>query len=403
MTTILIVGLAFAATTYLRKRLSEAKCVVFGDNKLYGQSKWLGGAKSRDGIVYGVPGDHPRVLRVDPRTSSITVIGPEFKGKNKWLRGVTSSLNGCIYMIPACANRVLKLDPSTDEVTLIGPSFEAFSKWRWHGGSIAPENGCIYAAPCNASRVLKIDPRNDEVTLIGDSYEDRTKWYGCLVGSDGAIYAIPQNAHKVLRIDPQSDTTSLMAYEEKSVRAAPDFFNARHKWHGCVASRHKHYIYGIPNHSSRVLKIDVRKQVVSLVGPELVGKDFGWNDGKYKYLGGVLGANDAIYFMPGFAEKVLKVVPNTDEITVLEPSLGDRQNKWQNGFAARDGCVYGIPVQAQCVLRIDTRNDRVTTLSGAPMTRDAYEGGVIVNGELFCIPMRARCMMKVVPAGGGFW
>ena len=36
------------------------------------------------------------------------------------------------------------------------------------------------------------------------------------------------------------------------------------------------------------------------------------------------------------------------------------------------------------------------------MTRDAYEGGVIVNGELFCIPMRARCMMKVVPAGGGF-
>jgi hypothetical protein len=76
-------------------------------------------------------------------------------------------------------------------------------------------------------------------------------------------------------------------------------------------------------------------------------------------------------------------------------SLANRQN----GFAARDGCVYGIPVQAQCVLCIDTRNDNVSTLSGAPMTRDAYEGGVIVNEELYCIPMRARYMMKVVPGG----
>ena len=129
MTTILIVCFGFVASTYMRKRLSKAKLVLFGDNKLYGQSKWLGGAKSQDGIVYGVPGDHPQVLRVDPRTSQITTIGPAFKGKNKWLRGVTSSLNGCIYMIPACADRVLKLDPRTEKVSFIGPSFERFSKW----------------------------------------------------------------------------------------------------------------------------------------------------------------------------------------------------------------------------------------------------------------------------------
>ena len=321
-----IVAATVITTSYLRKRLAKAKLVLFGNGKLYGQSKWLGGATSLDGIVYGVPGDHLQVLRVDPRTSEITTIGPHFSGKNKWLRGVTAA-NGCIYMIPACANRVLKIDPSqNDKVTLIGPSFERFSKWRWHGGSIAPCNGCIYATPCNASQVLKIDPRTDEVTLIGTKYEDRTKWYGCLVGSDGAIYAIPQNAQNVLRIDPSNDTTSLMKCDETC--STLDYFSTKHKWHGCVASRHKHFIYGIPNHASRVLKIDVRKQIVSLIGPELLGKDFGWNDGKYKYLGGVLGQNDAIYFMPGFAEKVLKVVPGTDEISVLEPSLGDRQNKW---------------------------------------------------------------------------
>jgi len=94
------------------------------------------------------------------------------------------------------------------------------------------------------------------------------------------------------------------------------------------------------------LRIDTTSGEVSTFGGPLVGPDFGYLDGKYKYLGAVVAKNGTIYCMPGHAEKVLKIVPDTGFVGVIGPSLRDRANKWQNGFVGRDHAVYGIPLRA---------------------------------------------------------
>lgn len=45
---------------------------------------------SPDGkYIYGVPGHATRVLRVTVATGEVDLIGPEFVGHHKWLRGVS--------------------------------------------------------------------------------------------------------------------------------------------------------------------------------------------------------------------------------------------------------------------------------------------------------------------------
>ena len=69
-------------------------------------------------------------------------------------------------------------------------------------------------------------------------------------------------------------------------------------------------------------------------------------------LGGVLGGNGIIYAVPFYATSVLRLDPNTEQITTLG-SLSGESWKWQGGVLAGNGIVYGMPSCADSVLRID--------------------------------------------------
>ena len=59
------------------------------------------------------------------------------------------------------------------------------------------------------------------------------------------------------------------------------------KWHGGAASSDGRVIYGFPNHSDYVLRIDTTTDVVSLIGgPKVLksGRHRNPQDGKYKYV-----------------------------------------------------------------------------------------------------------------------
>ena len=60
------------------------------------------------------------------------MIGPILPGKQKWYGGILGE-DGCIYAMPMCAKQVLKIDPSTQEVKLIGRDLSS-KGWKWHGG-----------------------------------------------------------------------------------------------------------------------------------------------------------------------------------------------------------------------------------------------------------------------------
>ncbi|CAE7254402.1 unnamed protein product [Symbiodinium natans] len=364
-----------------------AQCSVeILDAAIMGRDKWLGGELGDDGCVYGVPGSALRVLKVSPSDGVVETIGPELPGKFKWLRGI--QVDGFIYGVPTNSERVLQISPASGTVELIGESFKG--AWKWHGGVLCPVDSCVYAIPCNAESVLKIFPDGRIATIAEGSpvLKGRCKWYGGLLGGDGCIYGIPNCAESVLKIDPAKQEVSTIG---------PKFLQGGQKWHGGVVGKDG-CIYGVPSHAEAVLKIDPMAQKVSTIG-EPIDSGLWRPNGKYKYGGGIVAPSGAVYCFPSDADFVLKIVPETETVSLIGPRF-EGHNKWQNGFVGRDGNVYAIPCNAPGVLQIVCATDGVTTIPidmENPNLQDKWEGGVEANGDMYCMPQNAKKVLRIAP------
>ncbi|CAK9117263.1 unnamed protein product [Durusdinium trenchii] len=350
-----------------------------------GRDKWLGGELGQDGCVYGIPGSASRVLKITPSTREVELCGPEMTGKFKWLRGI--SLDGCIYGVPTNSAQVLQITCATGQVDLIGEVFKG--DWKWHGGVYCPQDQSIYGIPCNAECVLKIS-KGSVTTFAHDSpvLKGRCKWYGGLLGCDGCIYGIPNCAPSVLKIDPHS---------QEVINIGPTFSQGGQKWHGGVVGKDG-CIYGIPSHADAVLKIEPSTGSVRTIGQPIESGTWRPN-GKYKYGGGVVADDGTIYCFPSDADFVLKILPEKEEVVTIGPRF-EGHNKWQNGFVGKDGNVYAIPCNAPGVLQINCRTDRVQMLPidmENPMLQDKWEGGVVANGEMYCMPQNAKRILRIAP------
>jgi len=395
---------------------------------LQGQDKYLGGMASPCGrYVYGVPGSARRVLRIRVRDGHMDWIGGATTGKFKWLRGVEVPPPpppcaddddsddrqrypfGCCLALPCNAASILKVNPATDQVYTFGEDLLrncGSDRWHYHGGNLAANNGWIYAIPANAERVLKFHPFTDEAMFIGPSFVGGQKWFGGIVGSDGCIYGVPHNERGVLKIDPITDEVSLLVLENGQLLPEGQW-----KWHGGLRAGHK--IYGFPNNADNILVIDCQQGRVYTVGDSSKlqsGRHRIPQDGRYKYLGGALSLNgNFAYLFPCDAERVLRIDCETDELCLVGPLLLEGENKFQNGFVGRDGCLYGIPQRSSGVLRVTPAavsgldEDHVDFMDcGYSLVgvKDKFEGGVLgADGCIYCIPLRAKTCVKIVPAG----
>lgn len=381
--------------------------------ELMGQDKWLGGASSPCGqFVYGVPGTAKQVLRIEIKTGKVDMIGDPYIGKFKWLRAVEVPADvagpdhpcGLIFCLPINADSVLRIDPATQEVSTIGGPFTG--DWKWHGGNLASD-GMIYGIPANATQVIRINPRTSEVTMIGEVFEGRQKWYGGIMAANGSIYGIPHTATGVLKITPGTGECIVIG---EGLPAGG------WKWHGGEATVDRTIIYGYPNNADTVLKVDTRTDTVTTIGSSNVLKSGRHRDDqKYKYLGGAIASDGNLYCFPCDAERVLRVNTRTDEVSTIGPEflhseVGLCVNKWQNGFSGRDGAVYGIPQRARGVVRVKPATNsedepEVTVLNCGDEFdaysdgKDKFEGGVMgSDGCIYCIPLRAKHVLKVIPA-----
>ena len=359
---------------------------------MVGKEKYLGGVLDPvSGNIFAIPGNAERVLRISPDTGECKLVGPVLKGKFKWLRGVLGD-DGCIYGIPCWADNVLKIDPATDEVTTFGDGLGT-EPWKWHGG--VAQNGAIYGIPANATAVIKIVPRTGQVSIIGGPFPGDGKWYGGLLGFDGAIYGVPTCADCVLKIDPDTDEVTTFG------KLAPDKF----KWHGGVVGADGSII-GIPCNADSVLRIVPETSSVEMLGKGLVKTGKHRTDGKYKFLGGVLGGDGCVYAMPSDSDHVLRVSTRPGETPTVS-NIGRtlefetfNQNKWQNGFLGADDCIYGIPLKSETVLRIDPVTAEVSTIGGPFKGHNKWEGGVVgLDGALYCMPLKCHQVMAIKPAG----
>ena len=104
------------------------------------------------------------------------------------------------------------------------------------------------------------------------------------------------------------------------------------------------HVYGIPYHSTQVLRFDPRTQQATLVCDQL--------SGDAKWQGGVLAADGNIYGIPRNATQVLRFDPRTQQATLVGDQLPGDRFKWSGGVLAADCNIYGIPTEATQVLSL---------------------------------------------------
>ena len=410
-----------------------------------GKHKWLGGAVNPgDGSIFGIPSNADSVIRIVPVTNpndnenrnvdngtvssecvELVKLPDEIqRGRYKWLRGIM--VHGHLYGIPAWSNHgVLKvpivetlgasISNNSKRVDIVGtptvlplpsrcseqtendenePSSGGIRKdrWMWHGAALSKDSKYIYCIPSNADRVLKIRVYSDEkdndqsspIEEIGPSFHGKNKWYGGIRGLDGCIYGAPYTASGILKIDPKDDTVHVIG----------DFGISEWKWHGGVLCKNG-AIFCFPSHSSYALKINTSlvdnqlDESYSLI--ELPATKDGVQ--KYKWLGGAIGEDGAVYAMPCDTNSVLRIDPMTDETCLFGITCAGK-NKWQGGVLGPDGCIYAVPADADNILKIDTRspfdansnNDwRVTSMGPLPPTRKKWQGGFLANDHIYAV------------------
>jgi len=141
-----------------------------------GKFKWLRGVTVGEKI-FGIPCWGREVLRVCTETQSVSTFGDltcDVSPRNWNWHGGARSPDGLIYGVPCNANRVLAIDPEKEEAVTTGPLLEGRNKWY---GGILGDDGSIYGIPYSSPNVLKIAP-GGSITLLGDLSSEGWKWHG---------------------------------------------------------------------------------------------------------------------------------------------------------------------------------------------------------------------------------
>ena len=87
----------------------------------------------------------------------------------------------------------------------------------------------------------------------------------------------------------------------------------------------------------------------------------------------MLAANGNLYGCPCNAERILKIVPSTGEVSQICGPFPGKQ-KWYGALIAEDGCMYCIPNNAQQVLKFDP-GVRLVALLSQPWSKAPFESG----------------------------
>lgn len=209
--------------------------------------------------------------------------------------------------------------------TSSSPSFPDSQKHKYLGGSqlqTGPNAGTIYAVPSHSSSVLKITPSTSTTTLLLPSPSFPTlkfKFLRAVNVNDSLIIGLPCWSDSILKIN--TETSKVTTFGDSYLSNLPlKPSQSRWNWHGGQLSSNG-YIYGVPANAERVLKVHPHNESVSLVGPSFTGST--------KYYGGILSNSGDIYCIPYKSSRVLKIEPIDDGSEVID-LIGDEYESLSN-------------------------------------------------------------------------
>jgi hypothetical protein len=317
---------------------------LIGDD-IQGDEKWLAFVDGGDGFFYGIPYNARRVVKFNPLDKSLTEIGPDLgEGEFKWLCGVRDK-NGNIYCAPYYAERILKINTNDGTVETLD-DVELPDTGGYSSGALATDNN-IYYMPYSARRIMKLNPDNDSLSGVGDGLgEGGFKYCGTVVGNDFVLYGIPYDATRIVQYNPTNPGTTCTVGEE----ADEDFECG----HGVLGGDGDIYA---ANEFGQVLQIDTTRNNYTWIGdPIYSGRGPGWGDA-------IVGVDKCIYWPPINARHVLKFDPETQQLpSLVGDDLGAGEWKWEGGALASDGAIYCIPSCSTQILVIDPFKEISMTL-----------------------------------------
>lgn len=345
--------------------------VLTSNGRLY---KWLRGIVVGD-IIYGLPCHADEILRIDVSSQTISKLPipyeiffeDETQVKEqremiwKYHGGAICPLDNCIYAIPQRAHRVLKIDPKTETISFVGPDFPGVCKW--YGGILGRDNA-IYGVPHNATGVLRITPTT--VTVHGDFGSGSHKWHGGAAAGNGVIACVPANSENVLCIVPggtsDPDEPNLKLIGDKSIVQSGRHRNdGKYKYLGASCGPNGK-VYFFPCASEFVLEVDTEKLIAKNVGPNL--RDSGLETvNQNKWQNGLLCKQDGcVYGISLSGHTLLRIDCNTNDgaeedadVTTwkLPSPRRDCRDKFEGGVITPGGIMYTVPNNHKGVLRIE--------------------------------------------------
>ena len=285
--------------------------------------QWHGaGLNQEKTAIYCIPANAQQVLKVDIKTKQTSLISIDFDPAkypnfridlgNKWYGGILGDDNA-VYGVCYRSCAVLRIDCKTDTAALVGPDY-GLAGFNWHGG--IKVNGKIYAHPSHApDTVLVIDTAAGgtctELPIRRASYDkdDRKnfKWLGGAVGADGNIYCPACDTSAVLKINTTTDECTTFGFAGK----------AKNKWQGGVRGRDG-CIYCIPASGNHVLRIATFEGIEGENPVQLLGE---LPPHKDKWQGGACGLDGSLYFIPENGYRVLKVTPPESSPLIVNGKL----------------------------------------------------------------------------------
>ena len=111
--------------------------------------------------------------------------------------------------------------------------------------------------PSDGRRIMKLDPKNnDEISSVGDDLGgNRRKYIGTVVGIDGCVYGLPDHSFRIIKYDPNNGVTSYVGYNA----------HERVECYGGGALGRDECIYAV-SRNDQILKIDTRNNSHSFSG-----------------------------------------------------------------------------------------------------------------------------------------
>ena len=211
-----------------------------------------------------------------------------------------------------------------------------------------------------------------------------SKYAGGVLGPNGLIYFVPRNAWNIGVLNPSSSSFSTINF----FRPVEDY--AAHlastlqvKYVGGVLGPNG-LIYFVPSNADNIGVLDPSSSSFSTIDiSNTISTDF-------KYAGGVLGPNGRIYFVPRNADNIGVLNPSSSTFTTIDISNTISSDlKYTGGVLGPNGLIYFVPYSSIGIGVLNPSSSTFTNI-GASLdcnTNGCYNGGVLgPNGLIYFVP-----------------